>query len=35
LPAELLDIIATPQEQKKIEFDPFHGRLFFAAKEAA
>jgi 4'-phosphopantetheinyl transferase EntD len=34
LPEELLDIIATPREQKEIGFDSSHGRLLFAAKEA-
>ncbi len=34
LASELLDLIATPQEQLRIEQDPFRGRLLFAAKEA-
>jgi 4'-phosphopantetheinyl transferase EntD len=34
LPSELLDLVATPQEQLRIEEDPFRGRLLFAAKEA-
>jgi 4'-phosphopantetheinyl transferase EntD len=34
LPADLLDIVATPHERLKIGDDPFTGRLLFAAKEA-
>jgi 4'-phosphopantetheinyl transferase EntD len=34
LPADLLDLVATPQEQAKIHLDPYRGRLLFAAKEA-
>jgi 4'-phosphopantetheinyl transferase EntD len=34
LPAELLDLVATPWEQQRIADDPFRGRLLFAAKEA-
>ena len=34
LPSDLLDLVATPQEQLTIGDDPYHGRLLFAAKEA-
>jgi 4'-phosphopantetheinyl transferase EntD len=34
LPAELMDLIATPQERLEIGNDPFQARLLFAAKEA-
>jgi 4'-phosphopantetheinyl transferase EntD len=34
LPADLLDLVATPQELTKIADDPFQGRLLFVAKEA-
>jgi 4'-phosphopantetheinyl transferase EntD len=34
LPAELLDMVATPQERLKIGNDPYHGHLLFVAKEA-
>jgi 4'-phosphopantetheinyl transferase EntD len=34
LPAELLDLVATPQERQRIADDPYHGRLLFVAKEA-
>jgi 4'-phosphopantetheinyl transferase EntD len=34
LPAELLDMIATPLERLKIADDPYRGRLLFVAKEA-
>jgi 4'-phosphopantetheinyl transferase EntD len=34
LPSELLELVATPQEQLSICDDPYHGRLLFAAKEA-
>jgi 4'-phosphopantetheinyl transferase EntD len=34
LPSELLDVVATPQERRKIADDPCRGRLLFAAKEA-
>jgi 4'-phosphopantetheinyl transferase EntD len=34
LPAELLDIVATPQERLKLGDDPYRGRLLFVAKEA-
>ena len=34
LPPDLLDLVATPQERKRIAEDPFNGRLLFAAKEA-
>jgi 4'-phosphopantetheinyl transferase EntD len=34
LPPELLELVATPQEQQKISDDPYRGRLLFAAKEA-
>jgi 4'-phosphopantetheinyl transferase EntD len=34
LAPELLDLVATPQEQRRIADDPCRGRLLFAAKEA-
>jgi 4'-phosphopantetheinyl transferase EntD len=34
LPAELLDLVATPQERLKIGDDAYGGRLLFTAKEA-
>ena len=34
LPPELLELVATPQELRKIYADRFRGRLLFAAKEA-
>jgi 4'-phosphopantetheinyl transferase EntD len=34
LPAELLDMVATPQERLKLADDPYRGRLLFVAKEA-
>jgi 4'-phosphopantetheinyl transferase EntD len=34
LPADLLDLVATPQERLTMSNDPHHGRLLFAAKEA-
>jgi len=34
LPPDLLDLVATAQEKAKIDEDPYHGRLLFAAKEA-
>jgi 4'-phosphopantetheinyl transferase EntD len=34
LPAEILHIIATPNERHRIADDPFSGRLLFSAKEA-
>src|SRR5436190_13256489 len=34
LPAELLDMVATPLERLKIADDPYGGRLLFVAKEA-
>ena len=34
LPAELLDVVATPRERARIAEDPCAGRLLFAAKEA-
>jgi 4'-phosphopantetheinyl transferase EntD len=35
LPADLLHLVTTPQERTRIASDPYRGRLFFAAKEAA
>lgn len=35
LPSELLDLVATPQEQLKLAHDAYRGRLLFVAKEAA
>jgi 4'-phosphopantetheinyl transferase EntD len=34
LPPDLLDLIATPQERRRLGDDPYRGRLLFAAKEA-
>ena len=34
LPTEVLELIATPQELRKIVDDPLRGKLLFAAKEA-
>ena len=34
LPPEMLDLVATPQELRKIADDPLRGRLLFAVKEA-
>jgi 4'-phosphopantetheinyl transferase EntD len=34
LPPEMLELIATPQELRKISDDPLQGKLLFAAKEA-
>jgi 4'-phosphopantetheinyl transferase EntD len=34
LPSELLDMVATAQERRRIADDPYRGRLLFAAKEA-
>jgi 4'-phosphopantetheinyl transferase EntD len=34
LPPDLLDMVATPRELRKIGDDPYHGRLLFVAKEA-
>jgi 4'-phosphopantetheinyl transferase EntD len=34
LPAELLDMVATPRERSQIDQDPCGGRLLFVAKEA-
>jgi len=34
LPADMLDLIATPQETQNLSDDPLRGRLLFAAKEA-
>jgi 4'-phosphopantetheinyl transferase EntD len=34
LPADTLDLVATPQERQGIADDPYRGRLLFAAKEA-
>jgi 4'-phosphopantetheinyl transferase EntD len=35
LPADLLHLVTTPRERAMIEYDPYRGRLFFVAKEAA
>ena len=35
LPAGLLQLVTTPRERARIESDPYRGRLFFVAKEAA
>lgn len=35
LPADLLELVTTPRERLRIESDPYQGRLFFVAKEAA
>jgi 4'-phosphopantetheinyl transferase EntD len=34
LPADMLELIATPQELRTIADDPLRGKLLFAAKEA-
>lgn len=34
LPADTLDLIATPSEKSRLENDPYRGRLLFTAKEA-
>lgn len=34
LPADLLEIIATPWEREQIKYDPYQGQLLFVAKEA-
>jgi 4'-phosphopantetheinyl transferase EntD len=34
LPAELLDLVATPKERLNLGDDPYRGRLLFVAKEA-
>jgi 4'-phosphopantetheinyl transferase EntD len=34
LDADMLDLIATPQERARISGDPLYGKLLFAAKEA-
>jgi 4'-phosphopantetheinyl transferase EntD len=34
LPPELLEMVATPEERRKIGDDPYRGRLLFVAKEA-
>ena len=34
LPADMLDLIATPQERQGIAGDPLRGKLLFAVKEA-
>jgi 4'-phosphopantetheinyl transferase EntD len=34
LPSELLDMVATARERRKIADDPYRGRLLFVAKEA-
>lgn len=34
LPPELVDIVATDEERRRIGEDPYRGRLLFAAKEA-
>jgi 4'-phosphopantetheinyl transferase EntD len=35
LPVGLVDLVMTPRERARIGSDPFRGRLFFVAKEAA
>lgn len=35
LSADLLDLVTTPRERARIDSDPYRGRLFFVAKEAA
>jgi 4'-phosphopantetheinyl transferase EntD len=35
LSADLLNLVTTPRERAMIELDPYRGRLFFVAKEAA
>ena len=34
LPPDMLELIATPNERRKIADDPLRGKLLFAAKEA-
>ena len=34
LPADLLDLVATPREHAAVQHDPFQGRLHFVVKEA-
>ncbi len=34
LPPDLLEMVATPRELRKIDDDPYRGRLLFVAKEA-
>jgi 4'-phosphopantetheinyl transferase EntD len=34
LPADLLDLVATPRERANLASDPYRGRLLFVAKEA-
>ena len=34
LPDEMFELVTTPKERSQIAADPYHGRLFFAAKEA-
>ncbi len=34
LPSELLEIVATPAERRRMDDDPYGGRLLFVAKEA-
>jgi 4'-phosphopantetheinyl transferase EntD len=34
LPDEMFDLVTTQRERDQIALDPYHGRLFFAAKEA-
>jgi 4'-phosphopantetheinyl transferase EntD len=34
LPADLMDVVATPRERTRIFGGPFYGRLLFSAKEA-
>ena len=34
LPADLLDLVATPRERANLAADPYRGRLLFVAKEA-
>jgi 4'-phosphopantetheinyl transferase EntD len=34
LPADMLELVATPEERRKLADDPLRGRLLFAAKEA-
>jgi 4'-phosphopantetheinyl transferase EntD len=33
LPPELLDLVATPHERRRLDDDPYRGRLLFTAKE--
>ena len=35
LSPDLLDLVTTPRERARIDSDPYRGRLFFVAKEAA